>query len=157
MRSLANVKLATNEFIKSKWLQIGVISSVSTFTCQGTFTRPHNHLYTERNRSQLSHLPSVVQKHANVSYLEFGTQTLPVRSLDTETKAPSGKTADTSPLTSISWPGMEHRSLYELDDAIMPRKHNETTTVEMCQEAICQQTPLTLAEVQLRHWSRHSN
>lgn len=56
-----------------------------------------------------------------LSGLEFGTQTLPVRSLDTDTKAPSGKAADASPLTSISWPGMEHLSLYELADAILPR------------------------------------
>lgn len=55
-----------------------------------------------------------------LSGLEFGTQTFPVRSLDTDTNAPSGKAAAASPLTSISWPGMEHLSLNALVDAIVP-------------------------------------
>lgn len=71
-------------------------------------------LYPEINRSQAA----VSEQQASASYLEFGTQTLPVRSLDTDTNAPSGKTVAASPLTSISWPGIEHLSLYELDDAI---------------------------------------
>jgi len=49
-----------------------------------------------------------------VVYLGFGTQTRPVRSLDTDTKAPSGKAAVARPLTSISCAGREQRSLYEL-------------------------------------------
>lgn len=47
-------------------------------------------------------------------YLGFGTQTRAVRSLDTDTNAPSGNAAAARPLTSISCAGREHRSLYEL-------------------------------------------
>lgn len=70
-----------------------------------------------------------------LAYLEFGTQTLPVRSLDTDTKAPSGKTVGARPLTSISWPGMEHLSLYVLEDAILgaPEKH----TARLPGEEVC--------------------
>ncbi len=47
-------------------------------------------------------------------YLGFGTQTRAVRSLDTDTKAPSGNAVAASPLTSISCAAREQRSLYEL-------------------------------------------
>lgn len=54
-----------------------------------------------------------------VLYLGFGTQTRAVRSLDTDTNAPSGYAAAARPLTSISCAGREHRSLYELPPDII--------------------------------------
>lgn len=82
----------------------------------------------------------------------MGTQTLPVRSLDTDTKAPSGKTADASPLTSISWPGMEHLSLYELDNAIFApnssTERNHHGGVMLSGVAVNKHRPLMLAEVE---------
>lgn len=67
-------------------------------------------------------------------YLGFGTQTRAVRSLDTDTNAPSGYAAAARPLTSISCAGREHRSLYELlPDIITDERaitvHTDTATL----------------------------
>ena len=88
---------------------------------------------------------SIDSHHLSI-YLEFGTQTLPVLSLDTDTKAPSGKKAAASPLTSISCPGIEQLNLYVLCEAILFNRTAQWLNLQQMFKAKATQT---------RNW--HSN